>query len=229
MLRSEESKFFPPADAAAADGLMRFGGSLAPEWLLDAYSHGIFPWPMVDEYELLAWWSPDPRAILEIDDLHVSRRLARTCRSGKFQVTCDRDFAGVLRGCAEAPDRRGGTWLSSSMMAAYRAMHELGHAHSVEVWRGERLVGGTYGVSIGGFFAAESKFRYETDASKVALVRLVRHLERRGYQLLDIQQLTEHTARFGGKEIPRRTYLRRLRAAITLPVTFGSELEGGPE
>ena len=229
MSRPGKSKFFPAVETADADGLMCIGGSLAPEWLLDAYSHGIFPWPMVAEYEMLAWWSPDPRAILETDELHVSRRLARTCRSGKFKVTCDQDFAGVIRGCAEAPERRGGTWLSPSMIAAYHAMHDLGHAHSVEVWRDDRLVGGTYGIAIGGFFAAESKFHYETDASKVALVRLVRHLECRGFLLLDIQQLTEHTVRMGATEIPRRVFLRRLRAAITLPASFGDSLEGGPD
>ena len=161
------SQFFPPPTATTEDGLLCVGGRLSPEWLLDAYRHGIFPWPMWDD-EPIAWWSPDPRAIIELDGLHVSRRLQRTLRSGKFRVTCDRDFDGVIRGCATAGDRTGNTWLTPSMIAAYCRMHELGHAHSVEVWQDDVLVGGTYGIAIGGLFAAESMFHRVRDASKVA-------------------------------------------------------------
>jgi leucyl/phenylalanyl-tRNA--protein transferase len=240
-------RFFPPPTATTEDGLVCVGGQLSPEWLLDAYSHGIFPWPMWED-EPIAWWSPDPRAIIEFDDFHVSRRLQRTLRGGRFQVTFDRDFEGVIRGCATAAGREDGTWLTPSMIAAYCRMHALGHAHSVEVWlppplplgegRGEgapgkvpnhdllssnegmTLVGGSYGVAIGGLFAAESMFYRERDASKLALVYLVAHLRERNYALFDIQQLTPHTASLGATEIPRVDYLRRLAKVVELPVTF---------
>jgi leucyl/phenylalanyl-tRNA--protein transferase len=221
------SRFFPAAETASRQGLLAIGGRLEPEWLLDAYSHGIFPWPFSDGE--LAWWSPDPRAVIEFDRFHVSRRLARTCRSGRFTVTCDRDFAGVIAGCATAGRRRGRTWLTPPMQAAYQDLHRLGHAHSVEVWHEGGLAGGTYGVAIGGAFAAESMFYRVRDASKVALVHLVRHLTLRGYQLLDIQQWTEHTGSLGATVIPRRLYLKRLAHALELPVTFGAELESRPQ
>jgi leucyl/phenylalanyl-tRNA---protein transferase len=217
------SEFFPSPTATTTEGLLCVGGRLASEWLLDAYRHGIFPWPMWDD-DPIAWWSPDPRAIFELDRLHVSRRLERTIRSGKFRVTCDHDFEGVIRGCATAGDRVGSTWLTPSMIEAYCRMHELGHAHSVEVWLADELVGGTYGLAIGGLFAAESMFHYARDASKVALVNLVIHLRARGYRLFDIQQLTPHTARFGAIEILRVEYLRRLAKAVAAPVTFGESL-----
>jgi leucyl/phenylalanyl-tRNA--protein transferase len=236
------SRFFPPPISTTADGLLCIGGHLTPPWLLDAYSHGIFPWPMWED-EPVAWWSPDPRAIIEPGDLHVSRRLQRTIRSGKFHVTFDQDFTGVIQGCATAGDRTNNTWLTPAMMQAYILMHKLGHAHSVEVWltlppgegRGEgaldsankdsrkangQLVGGTYGIAIGALFAAESMFHLERDASKVALAHLVKHLSARGYQLLDIQQLTPHTASLGAKEISRDEYLRRLAHAISAPTKF---------
>jgi leucyl/phenylalanyl-tRNA--protein transferase len=211
--------FFPSPVATTADGLVCVGGLLSPEWLLDAYRHGIFPWPVWDD-EPIAWWSPDPRAIIELDGLQVSTRLVRTLRSRRFQVTTDHDFAGVIHGCATAPGRVGQTWLTPSMIDAYCELHRLGHAHSVEVWRGDQLAGGTYGVAIGGLFAAESMFRRVTDASKVAVVHLVERLRSRGYHLLDIQQLTPHTGRLGAIEIPRTEYLRRLAAARDLAVTF---------
>jgi len=222
------SRFFPPAEEADSDGLLALGGSLTPEWLLDAYGHGIFPWPITGQDEPVAWWSPDPRAILELDALHVSRRLRRTLRSGRFDVTCDKDFAGVIRGCATAAGRVGATWITARMIAAYTKLSQLGYAHSVEVWHDGRLAGGAYGVTFGGLFAAESKFYRVRDASKVALVHLVMHLRARGYTLLDIQQLTPHTARLGAIEISRRRYLARLAEALSQPVTFGNRLESAP-
>lgn len=217
------SKFFPPAEAAAPTGLVGVGGELTSEWILDAYRHGIFPWPFTDGE--LAWWSPDPRAIIELDRMHVPRRLARTCRSGRFEITCDRDFEGVIEGCATAGDRKHETWITPAMHRAYLRLHREGHAHSVEAWRQGELAGGTYGLAVGGLFAAESMFYRVSDASKVALLYLVDHLRARGYALLDIQQLTPHTSRFGAVEVPRREYLRRLGAALDLPVTFGRNLE----
>lgn len=221
-------RFFPPADQADPDGLLALGGSLTPEWLLDAYGHGIFPWPITGQDEPMAWWSPDPRAIIELGEFHVSRRLRRTCRSGRFEVTCDEDFAGVIRGCATAAGRIGATWISRRMISAYTRLARLGHAHSVEVCHGGHLAGGAYGVALGGLFAAESKFYRVRDASKVALVHLVAHLEARGYTLLDIQQLTPHTARLGAIEIPRSRYLARLAEALSQGVTFGDRLESDP-
>ena len=215
------SKFFPPAEDAGPDGLIGFGGRLTSEWLLDAYRHGIFPWPSGNEDRLIPWCSPDPRAIFELDRFHIPGRLQRTCRGGKFRMSLDEDFAGVIAQCAAAGDRRGGTWLTRPMIRAYTRLAQLGHAHSVEAWQGEELAGGVYGVAIGGLFAAESMFYRVPDASKVALVRLVSHLRERGYTLLDIQQLTPHTARFGAIEIPRREYLLRLEDALARPATFG--------
>ncbi|MCE5269415.1 MAG: leucyl/phenylalanyl-tRNA--protein transferase [Planctomycetaceae bacterium] len=214
------SEYFPPVGEADAEGLIGFGGELSPEWLLDAYRHGIFPWPITDFDAPLAWWSPDPRAVIEFDRFHVSRRLRRTCRSDRFEVTHDVDFRNVIRGCAMAPGRIGHTWLTPEMIDAYIHLHELGFAHSVEVWHQHELAGGVYGVSIGGLFAAESKFHRVRDASKVALVHLIEHLQRRGFTLVDIQQLTPHTARLGAVAIPRAEYLTRLAAAVELQVTF---------
>ena len=214
------SRFFPPAETVDPEGLVGFGGKLSPEWLLDAYSHGFFPWPVAESGVPVAWWSPDPRAIIELDQFHASRRLRRTVHSGRFEVTFDQDFPAVIRGCATAEDRVGETWITPEMIDAYVRLWELGNAHSVEVWQQGRLTGGAYGVAIAGLFAAESKFHEVRDASKVALVHLVEHLRLRGYELLDIQQLTPHTARFGAIEIPRKEYLRRLAEALVLPATF---------
>jgi leucyl/phenylalanyl-tRNA---protein transferase len=217
------SKYFPAADAADAEGLVGIGGSLSPEWLLDAYRHGIFPWPCQD-FEPVLWWSPDPRAVLEFEQFHLSRRMQRTLRSGKFTYTLDTSFREVITNCGSAPSRRGGTWLTPEMIAAYCRMQELGWAHSVETWLDGNLVGGTYGLAIGGLFAAESMFSLVSDASKAALAHLVSHLREHGYTLLDIQQLTTHTASLGATEIPRREYLRRVRAAVDLPVRFNPSL-----
>ena len=219
------SRFFPAAETADQDGLIGLGGQLEPEWLLDAYRHGIFPWPITGEDTPTAWWSPDPRAIIELDRLRVSRRLGRTCRSGWFAATCDEDFAAVIRGCATAQQRTGQTWLTAKMIDAYIRMFELGHAHSIEVWHGGRLAGGIYGLAIAGLFAAESKFYRVRDASKVALIHLVAHLWSRGYQLLDIQQLTPHSEKMGAIAIPRRQYIARLANALKQPVSFGRSLQ----
>lgn len=211
-------RYFPMPQSAGADGFLGIGGRLDPDWLVDAYRHGIFPWPLGDG--TLAWFSPDPRAVIEPDDFHVSRRLRDTLRSGKFTTSVDGDFAGVIAGCATAGDRCGATWITPAMRRAYVRLHEAGLAHSVEVWHDGELAGGTYGVAIGGLFAAESMFYRVRDASKAALVRLVEHLRARGYVLWDIQQLTPHTKSLGAKEISRDEYLRRAAAAVAMPVTF---------
>lgn len=216
------SKYFPPAESADEDGLVCAGGQLSTDELLDAYRHGLFPWPVVGERTPMLWWSPDPRAIFKLDGLYISKRLRRTCRSGRYQVTADVDFPGVLEGCATVLDRREEVWLTPTMRRAYIRLHQQGHAHSVEVWQDDKLVGGVYGVAIGGLFSAESMFYRATDASKVALVHLFDHLNARGYQLLDIQQLTDHTASLGATELPRDEYLRQLAKVVDLPVTFGT-------
>jgi leucyl/phenylalanyl-tRNA--protein transferase len=208
----------PWVDPESADdfGLVGVGGDLETERLLTAYRQGVFP--MYEEGEPVCWWSPDPRAVFDLDKLHVSRRLGRTIRSGKFKITFDREFVGVMRGCA----RRGeGTWVTSDMVAAYHRLHQLGHAHSVEAWLDGELVGGVYGVSIGGLFAGESMFHRVSDASKVALVHLFGRLRYRGYVLFDTQILNEHTRSLGAYTIPRSEYLVRMREAIQAPVTFG--------
>lgn len=219
--------FFPSPELADPQGVVLVGGRLNTPWLLDAYRHAIFPWP-VDE-GLNLWCSPDPRAVLELDGLIVSRRLARTMRSGKFMVTCDRDFAGVIHGCATAQDRRQGTWITSAIRRAYQQLHKEGHAHSVEVWHDGQLAGGIYGVALGGAFSAESMFYAVRDASKVALAHLVRHLWRRGYALLDVQQATAHSRRLGATTIPRAMFLVRLADALKLNVEFGAAMEPWPD
>src|SRR5205807_265382 len=175
-------------ELADETGLVAIGGDLRPERLILAYRSGVFPW--YAEGEPICWWSPDPRAIFELDGLHVSRRLARTLRSGKFRCTINRAFDEVIDGCA---DREEGTWLSPKMMEAYRRLHRLDLAHSVEAWSAGELAGGIYGVAIRGLFAAESMFTRRRDGSKVALAFLMDHLCARGFELCDIQMSTPHT------------------------------------
>ena len=189
---------------------------LEPALLVQAYRQGIFPMAM-DDGEI-GWFSPDPRGVLPLEAMHVSSRLARVIRSGRFEVVVDRDFEGVMRACAA--DREEGTWISDDIIASYVALHRAGMAHSVEVWRHGRLAGGLYGVHLGGAFFGESMFHVETDASKVALAALVTRLRDRGFSLLDIQWVTPHLAQFGAIEIPRPEYLARLARALVQPCTF---------
>ncbi len=205
-------------ESADGFGLVGIGGDLRPDRLLAAYRQGVFP--MYEEGEPICWWSPDPRAVFEIDGLHVARRLLRTIRSGRFQVTFNQDFPAVMRGCANRPE---GTWITADMLEAYHRLHRLGHAHSAEVWQHGELVGGVYGVSVGALFAGESMFHLERDASKVGLVHLFERLGACGFELFDTQILNEHTAQLGAKEIPRAAYLERLRDVLDKPVSFGDE------
>jgi leucyl/phenylalanyl-tRNA---protein transferase len=204
--------WFPDPADAPADGPLAYGGDLEPATLVDAYAHGIFPWP--DQRGRLSWWSPDPRAVFPAGGVHVSRTLGRTLRSGRFACTVDAAFAEVVRGCADRPDE--GSWITPAMARAYGRLHELGLAHSVEVWDGERLVGGIYGVALGGAFVGESMFHRVPDASKVALVTLDRELEAAGYAFLDAQLPTAHLLRMGVAVIPRSDYLALLRRALAL-------------
>ena len=183
---------------------------------MHAYRQGIFPMALEDEE--IGWFSPDPRGILPLDRVHVPVRLARVIRSDRFEVAIDRDFTGVMRRCAA--DREDGTWISDEIIESYSELHRLGLAHSVETWREGTLVGGLYGVHLGGAFFGESMFHHETDASKVALMALVTRMRERGLTLLDIQWVTPHLAQFGAIEIPRDEYLVRLRDAIDAPCVF---------
>jgi leucyl/phenylalanyl-tRNA--protein transferase len=203
-------RFVPGSDLVAA------GGVLAPDLVMDAYRHGVFPW--YDVGDPVLWWSPDPRAILPLDDFHVPRRLERTVRRGGFEIASDEAFEAVMRACDEA--RPDGTWIHEEMVRCYTRLHERGEAHSVEVRREGLLVGGLYGVAFGSGFAAESMFHRVRDASKIALVHLVRRLRERGFTLLDVQFRTPHLARFGAIEIPRADYLRRVRDAVSRDVTW---------
>jgi leucyl/phenylalanyl-tRNA--protein transferase len=213
---------FPPVERADSSGLLMLGGELAPEWLLEAYSHGIFPWPLVEaRHELLAWFSPDPRAILELDGLYVSRRLRRRLRRGEFHFTADRAFADVVAGCAMPRSAESGVWITQSLGEAFVEFHQRGHAHSIEVWQDDRLVGGIYGVSIGGYFAGESMFHRVRDASKAAMAVLVARLRRQGFRLFDVQLSTPHLESLGAKTIPRDEFLRRLQSALQAPTNFG--------
>jgi leucyl/phenylalanyl-tRNA--protein transferase len=183
-----------------------------PDFLLQAYRQGIFPMGMDDG--TIGWFSPDPRGVLPLEAFHAPARLLRVMRSGRFQVTLDQDFEGVMRGCAA--DRDEGTWITDDILASYCALFERGFAHSIEVWREGRLAGGLYGVHLGGAFFGESMFHVDTDASKVALVALVDRMRRCGFTLLDIQWVTPHLARFGAVEIPRARYLALLHEAVVL-------------
>lgn len=207
---------FPDPRQANAEGLVAVGGDLSVSRLLLAYRSGVFPWTVAP----VTWWSPDPRAIFELDGFHVSRSLARAIRKPLFEVTIDRAFDDVMRGCAQPAPGRRDTWITTEFLEAYGRLHEQGHAHSIECWKGEQLAGGIYGVAIGGFFAGESMFHRESNASKVALFHLVTHLKGRGFALFDIQMLTPITQRLGGVTVSREAYLRRLRAALESEATF---------
>ena len=200
-----------PAVAEPGVDVIAIGADLEPSTVFAAYTAGLFPMHLGSGE--LAWWSPDPRGVLPLDHLHVSRSLRTSIR--RFTVTFDQAFAEVMAGCAEGRDD--GAWITPEFIATYTRLHELGWAHSVEVWRGSELVGGLYGVEIGGLFAGESMFHRVTDASKVARVALVERLRTcPGERLLDVQWRTDHLATLGVVEIPRTEYLARLRTALAL-------------
>jgi leucyl/phenylalanyl-tRNA--protein transferase len=206
---------FPNPDDAEDEGLLAIGGDLSPNRLLAAYEQGIFPW--YDDGVPPLWWSPNPRAIIEPCAVHVSRSLRRTLKKGSFSVTFDCAFHRVMRECGR---REAGTWIIPEMIEAYAELHRLGHAHSFEVWAGDELVGGLYGVHRGALFAAESMFHRTTDASKVALVYAAVSLFAAGIDLFDVQLLTLHLASMGASEISRAEYVVRARAASSRAVSL---------
>jgi leucyl/phenylalanyl-tRNA--protein transferase len=205
---------FPPLAKAlkSPNGLLCAGGDLSPERIVGAYSRGIFPW--YSEGDPILWWSPDPRMVLHCDELKVPRSLAKSVRNKGFEVRIDTSFRQVLAGCSEPRKGEPGTWLSSEMQAAYLALHEAGYAHCFETWRENELVGGLYGVAIGRMFYGESMFSRTTDASKVALVNLVEYLKSRAFPLIDCQMNTPLLASLGGREIPRRSFLRAVSTLV---------------
>ena len=211
---------FPPPDQAEESGLLAVGGDLRPERLLLAYSLGIFPW--YHEGIPILWYSPDPRTVLEPSALVVSRSLRKAIRRAPYRVTLDTAFGEVIRACAKVPrPGQDGTWITRDMIRAYDRLHELGYAHSVEAWRGDELVGGLYGVSLGRAFFGESMFARADDASKIAFVALVEQLERWDIELIDCQVHTEHLERFGAVEWPRERFLAALAAALEHPTRGG--------
>jgi len=216
----DERLVFPPPELADPDGLLAVGGDLRPERLVLAYSSGIFPWP-TEGFPLL-WHSPDPRFVLEAEQLHVPRSLAKTVRRERYRCTLDTAFRTVMASCAEIP-RQGqdGTWITDEMLEGYAELHELGFAHSVEVWEGDTVVGGVYGVSLGGAFFGESMFAHSPDASKVGFVRMVEQLSRWDINLIDAQVHTAHLERFGAEHWPRARYLARLERALQQPTRRG--------
>lgn len=212
--------FFPPVTRASREGLLAIGGDLSVPRLLLAYQSGIFPWP--SEGLPLLWFAPPQRAVIEPDKLHVGRSLRKVVDRGVFDVRYDTAFAEVIQACAGIPRRHeAGTWILPEMIDAYIRLHEAGFAHSVESWKDGQLVGGLYGVSLGGCFFGESMFARTDDASKVAFVVLARRLHAWGFQLIDCQVQNEHLERFGVSTIPRAEFQKRLHAALELPTQRG--------
>lgn len=209
---------FPHPRKAESDGFIAYGGDFEPATIIAAYSQGIFPWPQ--PVEELLWFSPDPRAIIPLDGLHISRRLARTIRAAHFRVTLDAAFEDVMHTCTVRDE---GTWITPRIIDGYVRLHRLGWAHSFEVWdESGALVGGLYGVAVGSLFGAESMFHRATDASKIAMVALVEHAKRIGLTVIDVQVLTPHTERMGAIAIPRTEYLSKLTAALKQDVHWCS-------
>ena len=210
---------FPPVSRAlrSPNGLLCAGADLSAPRLLDAYSKGIFPW--FSEGDPILWWSPHPRMVLFPDELKVSRSLRRTLARDAFETRYDTAFAEVMRACAEPRDGQAGTWIVPEMVAAYVRLHELGFAHSVESWQGGALAGGLYGILLGRVFFGESMFSRATDASKVALARLVERARELGVRVIDCQQATRHLASLGAREIPRREFAQMLAESIQYPPT----------
>lgn len=211
---------FPDPARAPVDGPLARGGELTPERLLDAYRHGIFPWFENDRDPVL-WWSPDPRAVLAPDQLRISKSLRKRLKSGRFRVTADRAFAEVVAGCAAPRAKHPGTWITPRVARGYRALFELGFAHSVETWRDDELVGGLYGVSLGRMFFGESMFSRQPDASKVALAHLTRQLVRWGFALIDCQITNDHLESLGAMFVERRDFLRLVHANNQAPTLRG--------
>jgi len=212
---------FPPVSSSTPEGIVAVGGNLSPGMLLSAYRQGIFPW--FSEGDPLLWWSPDPRCVLFPKEVHISRSMKKVLRRGTFSTSFDTCFHGVIAACRHAP-RRGqdGTWITEAMQEAYTKLYELGFAHSIEVWDGERLAGGLYGVSLGNCFFGESMYCSVTNASKVALIQLAEALDRWGFDFLDCQVHSSHLESLGARQIPRDEFMGRLRECLRHETLRGS-------
>jgi leucyl/phenylalanyl-tRNA--protein transferase len=210
MYRLTNELYFPPIETASPEGILAFGGDLKPERLLMAYTNGIFPWFNIDEP--IIWWSPDPRMVLFLDELNISKSMRNILNRNMFKVTFNQDFSAVIRSCQQAK-RAGqeGTWISDQMIEAYEKLNQLGKAKSVEVWQKENLVGGLYGIDLGQVFCGESMFSKVPNASKVAFISLVNRLKSMQYQLLDCQVYNEHLASLGCREICREDFIKILK------------------
>jgi leucyl/phenylalanyl-tRNA--protein transferase len=214
--RNSRDLSFPAVEQATPEGLLAIGGDLRPERLLEAYRRGIFPW--YNEGQPILWWSPDPRTVLFPERLHVSRSLKRSLLPGRFTITFDACFETVVQQCAGPRPQypEGGTWITPAMIEAYTVLHREGYAHSAETWQDGQLAGGLYGVAIGRAFFAESMFTKVDDASKVALVWLARRLQAWDFRIIDCQQSSPHVLRLGAEEIPRRSYIEHVTAAVAV-------------
>ncbi len=222
LVHTDAPDAFPPPGEALTEpnGLLAMGGDLSPQRLLAAYVRGIFPW--YEPGQPILWWSPDPRAVLWPDNLHVSRRLQRTRRRSGLSLTCDRSFTTVVQCCAEPRRYAEGTWITGEMSDAYSALHELGWAHSFEAWQEDELVGGLYGIAIGRVFFGESMFSRVTDASKIALITAVEYLRARDFALLDCQIWSSHLSTLGATTLPRAEFLQQLDDLCRPPGNPGS-------
>lgn len=206
----EGNQAFPPTDSAMKDpsGLLAAGADLSPSRLLEAYRQGIFPW--FEEGQPILWWSPDPRATLRPSSIHVSRSLRKAIKQKRYQFRFDSNFFGVIQACAEARSYTEGTWITDAMCEAYEKLHQMGVAHSVEVWDKEELVGGLYGIALGKVFFGESMFSRASNTSKMALVYLAEHLQAWGFELIDCQVENTHLMSLGAQCISRKQFDRRL-------------------
>jgi leucyl/phenylalanyl-tRNA--protein transferase len=224
-----DTTFFPPVANALTEpnGLLAQGGDLSMASLLDAYCHGIFPW--FNAGEPILWWSPDPRMVLLPADVRVARSLAKRMRNGGFELRVDSAFVDVMRACAAPRDGAGGTWISPAMVTAYSRLFDAGYAHSIETWRDGVLVGGLYGVAVGRMFYGESMFSRVADASKIALVRLARQLQRWEFGLIDCQMETAHLASLGARTMPRAAFVARLAELVNLPHRPGPWIFDAPD
>lgn len=211
-----QAPIFPPVESATPEGLLAVGGDLSSERLLAAYRHGIFPW--YNPGQPILWWSPDPRAVLYPEKLKISRSLGKTLKRGQLRVTFDSSFREVMLACAAPREQHpgGGTWINDDMVEAYAQLHEMGYAHSIETWHKNRLVGGLYGVALGGVFFGESMFSRENDASKVALVALMHKLREWKFVLVDCQIPSVHLTSLGAEELPRGIFMTELEHALKL-------------
>lgn len=211
---SEEPNF-PPVNFAREDGLLAFGGRLEPHWIIEAYSRGIFPWYNSDEPIL--WWSPNPRSVFYLNDIKISKSMKKIIKKEVFTVTFDKDFFGVINSCAKT---REDTWISDKFIKTYGELHQMGIAHSVEVWQDNKLVGGLYGLNLGKMFFGESMFSIEPNSSKLALIKLSKFLLEKGYEIIDCQVHNSHLESLGAQEIERDEFLKVLQKQLNQPTEY---------